>query len=85
MSRFNNGYIKGDNGEDIDELEIPFECASKYYKNDNNAEESNTKKEKQIQILYETQTSHSIRRPPGGRHSLRTGALFQRFQPQERG
>ena len=31
LSRFNNGYIKDENGEDIEELEIPYECSSKYY------------------------------------------------------
>ena len=36
LSRFNNGYIKNNFGEDIEELEIPFECASKYYKDNTN-------------------------------------------------
>ena len=31
LSRFNNGYIKDEYGEDIEELEIPYECSSKYY------------------------------------------------------
>ena len=35
LSRFNNGYIKNKFGEDIEELEIPFECASKYFKDNN--------------------------------------------------
>ena len=34
LSRFNNGYIKNGYGEDIEELEIPYECASKYYNED---------------------------------------------------
>ena len=36
LSRFNNGYIKNNFGEDIEELEIPYECASKYHKDKDN-------------------------------------------------
>ena len=63
LSRFNNGYIKGDNGEEINELEIPFECASKYYKNDNIEEESNSEKEKleqkQIEQVKQSKKNHN--------------------------
>ena len=63
LSRFNNGYIKGDNGEEINELEIPFECASKYYKNDNCEEESNSEKEKlkqkQIEQVKQPKKNHN--------------------------
>ena len=63
LSRFNNGYIKGDNGEEINELEIPFECASKYYKNDNIEEESNSEKEKleqkQIEQVKQPKKNHN--------------------------
>ena len=46
LSRFNNGYIKDDDGEDIAEFEIPFECSSKYY-NQNSGSESNPEKDKE--------------------------------------
>lgn len=46
LSRFNNGYIKDDNGEDIAEFEIPFECSSKY-NNQNSGSESNPEKDKE--------------------------------------
>ena len=62
LSRFNNGYIKGDNGEDMDELEIPFECASKYYNNDKNEEDSNTEKEKQKQIEKEKEKEKPLKK-----------------------
>lgn len=53
LSRFNNGYIKDNYGEDIEELEIPFECASRYYNNNNNSEndsdeENENEKDKEI-------------------------------------
>ena len=46
ISRFNNGYIKNDDGEDIKELQIPFECATKYHQE--NSEEDSNKEEKII-------------------------------------
>ena len=52
LSRFNNGYINNDNGEHIEELEIPFECASKYY-NENSDNDSNIDQEKQKEIEKE--------------------------------
>ena len=52
LSRFNNGYIKDNYGEDIEELEIPFECASRYYNNNNSEndsdEENENEKDKEI-------------------------------------
>ena len=45
LSRFNNGYIKNNFGEDIEELEIPFECASKYNKDNMTKNESVQEKE----------------------------------------
>ena len=55
VSRFNNGYIKNEYGEDIEELEIPYECSSKYYEpkidNESNSQDSKIKeKENQIKI-----------------------------------
>ena len=49
LSRFNNGYIKNDLGEDIEALEIPFECASKYNNGESSESESNIEKEKQLE------------------------------------
>ena len=49
LSRFNNGYIKNELGEDIEKLEIPFECASKYYNDENSNSESNIEKGKSIE------------------------------------
>ena len=61
ISRYNNGYLKDDNGEDIEELEKPFEAPSNYNtENDNESQNdairkriNEKEKEKENYYIYD--------------------------------
>ena len=81
LSRYNNGYIKDDDGEDIPELEIPFECSSKYY-NQNNEKESNPENEKEEEEVKEKEKEKEKERLYKKKHNYLSHFYLPSVEPK---